>query len=156
MCCTPKQMRSAGLLALRLAVAVVFIYHGWGKLADIETTAGFFTMVGFPAPVLLAWLVGLVEFFGGIAILLGVYFNIATPALAIVMLTALLAAHTKMPYTAAELPIVLLGSLIALYGTGAGRYAVLNGSIGRPCAGKNGEKKGKDDGCCGGGCHTSV
>ena len=107
-------------------------------------------------PMVFAWLVGLVEFVGGIAVLLGMFFSIVAPLLALTMVAALLLVHTKMPYTAAELPIVLLGSVLALYATGAGKCALFRGKKDTcDCADASGDHEKcstEDKDCCGGHC----
>lgn len=124
-CCSEESMRNWGLLLLRVALATIFIYHGWGKLNGIEQTAGFFGKIGIPAAGFMAWVVALVEFLGGIAILLGVYTRFTAKLLAIVMLVALFTAHWGGPWKSAELPIALLGGLCALVGVGGGKWQLL-------------------------------
>ncbi len=136
-----------GLLALRLAVGVVFVYHGYLKLGNTEGTMGFFGNLGIPMPTFFAYFVGLTELVGGAALILGVFTCYAAGLLAITMLVALLTAHTKMPYAAAELPLTLLGATIALATIGGGRWSVLKDGCCKDACGS--EKK---DGCCGGSC----
>jgi putative oxidoreductase len=145
---TSGNMKHWGLLVLRLAVGAVFIYHGWMKLSGMEATASMMTGIGLPMPMFWAWLVAIVEFGGGIAIILGLFNRIVTALLAINMVVALLTVHTKMPYGGAtELPIVLLAALLALHTTGPGNCALMGRKQGSGCA--CGEGK---DGCCGGDC----
>lgn len=144
-----------GLLVLRFVVGIVFIYHGWMKLTGIEGAAGMMQGIGLPMPLFWAWLVALVEFVGGIAVILGLFNRIVTALLAINMVVALLTVHTKMPYgPGTELPIVLLGALIGLHLVGPGKCAMM-GRKNHGCACGPGEKDcgdDNDDGCCGGGC----
>lgn len=123
--CNEESMRNWGLILLRVAIAAVFIYHGWGKLHSIEQTAGFFGKSGIPFAGFFAWVVALVEFFGGIAVLLGVYIRFAAKLLGVVMIVALLTAHLGGPWKSAELPIALLGGLCALVGIGGGKWQVM-------------------------------
>lgn len=63
------------LLVLRLAVATIFIAHGYQKVfgmghAGVE---GFFTQLAIPLPGIAAWAVMALEFAGGIALLAGFY-----------------------------------------------------------------------------------
>ncbi|TDJ31344.1 MAG: DoxX family protein [Gammaproteobacteria bacterium] len=51
---------------LRIAVASVFLFHGYGKVMDVGAFAG---MMGFSVTV--AWLVTLAELGGGVLILVG-------------------------------------------------------------------------------------
>ncbi|MDZ7803540.1 DoxX family protein [Thiohalophilus sp.] len=79
-------------LLLRLFLAPIFILAGYGKLTSLDNTAYYFgEMLGMPAPMLMALLAGAAEFFGGIAILIG----LATRWFAIpLMLTMIMAATT--------------------------------------------------------------
>lgn len=123
MCCTDKA-GNIGLLLLRIAVGVIFIYHGWQKLTNMDMVLGMFANMGFPAAAFWAYLVAIVEFLGGIAVLLGLYTRIAAGLLAIIMLVALLVVHIKGPFASAELAIALLGATLALWGVGGGAYRV--------------------------------
>lgn len=153
--CSKKYM-NWGLLTLRFAVGAVFIYHGWMKLNGMEGTVGMMTSIGLPVPMFWAWLVALVEFVGGIAIVLGLFNRIVTAVLAIDMMVALFAVHTKMPYKAAELPVLLLGTVVALHTTGAGKYALMGRKTEvYECGGQKCRVEEKDRGCCGGGCCES-
>lgn len=59
-------------MLLRIFLAPIFIIAGYGKLAALEDTAYYFgEYLGLPAPMLMAVLAGATEFFGGIAILIG-------------------------------------------------------------------------------------
>ncbi|MDA1038253.1 MAG: DoxX family protein [bacterium] len=120
--CSHPQAKNFGLLMLRLAVGVVFIYHGWLKLSDIGSTTIFFENQGIPLAMIMAWVVALIEFVGGLAMLVGVWVRTVSLLLALVMIVALLTVHTGAPYAAAELPIVLLGATLAIHGIGAGDW----------------------------------
>lgn len=119
---TREQITNTGLLALRIVVGIVFIRHGWMKLQDMEPVIGMVGNLGFPLPVFFAWVLALVEFLGGLAVLLGVYLRCAAKLLAIDMILALLLVHTKMSLGQAEFPLVLLGASIALYAFGGGAW----------------------------------
>lgn len=60
-----------GLLALRIGVGVELIVHGLPKLKNPSATAGFFGQMGLKPALFWTWIVALVEFLGGIGILLG-------------------------------------------------------------------------------------
>lgn len=124
--CGHGPLRNWGILALRIAVGLVFAYHGWLKLGDITGTTAFFGSQGIPLASFFAWVVGLVELIGGLAVLLGVFTKAAAKLLAINMLVALLVVHTRMPWVAAELPLVLLASCLVLLGCGGGKWKLLN------------------------------
>lgn len=85
---------AAGLAVLRVVLGVIFVYHGYGKLfGGIESTAGFFGSLGIPAPLASAWLVGIVEFFGGLALVAGIGARAAAALLVPTMVVAIATVH---------------------------------------------------------------
>jgi putative oxidoreductase len=66
-----NSLQSPLLLAVRLYWGWQFLETGWGKLSDIPKVAGYFTSLGIPAPSFNAHLVALLEFGGGILLILG-------------------------------------------------------------------------------------
>lgn len=146
MCLCPKNKcggacKHVGLFLLRLALASIFIYSGYGKLASGHAGAvGMFTNLGFGAPEFWAYFVGLAEVVGGAMLLLGVYVCYAAAWLAVVMVVALLTAHRAGPFMTMFAPISMLGGLFALMGTGAGKWSVMAKKCEEACAPK--------EGCC--------
>lgn len=114
------------LLLVRLAVGVVFLYHGWMKLGSMEGTIGFFGTLGF-AP-WLAYLVAWVETVGGLALIAGFLTRYAGLLLALVALVALVKVHLPNGFLIAgggyEFILVLLAGSLALFFSGAGRYSL--------------------------------
>ncbi len=66
-------MSDWSVLILRIVVGVVLIVHGLPKLKDIKGTAAWFASVGFKPGGLWAPLIGIVEFFGGLGLVLGIF-----------------------------------------------------------------------------------
>ncbi len=62
-----------GLLVLRLAVAAVFIAHGWGDVfeAGVSTNVENYRGAGIPLPELAAPFAAYVQLFGGILVAFG-------------------------------------------------------------------------------------
>jgi putative oxidoreductase len=129
---------SAGALALRIPVGVIFAAHGAQKLFGwfggygLEGTGQFFGSIGLNPGYLMALLAGLVEFFGGLALVLGVLVRPAAAALAFAMLIAVFAVHWSKGFFASnggyEYALALLAASVALLLTGAGRFSV-DGSL---------------------------
>lgn len=92
---------SLGFVILRLVVGIVFLAHGWQKVFvfGLHGVTGMFTHMGVPAPSISAPLIMLIEFLGGIALILGVGTRIAALLLAIDMLGAILLVHLKMDFS---------------------------------------------------------
>jgi putative oxidoreductase len=117
---------SIGLAVLRVAVAAVFINHGRQKLFvyGFAGVTGAFTQMGVPFPGLMGPLIGLLEFFGGIALVLGFLTRLLGVAFAFDMLGAILLVQLKKGFSGYEFEFLLLGASVALFLTGAGRFSV--------------------------------
>ena len=124
----------AGALALRIPVGIIFAAHGAQKLFGwfggygLEGTGQFFGSIGLNPGYLMALLAGLVEFFGGLALVLGVLVRPAAAALAGAMLIAVFAVHWSKGFFASnggyEYALALLAASVALVLSGAGRFSV--------------------------------
>ena len=121
-------------LALRIPVGIVFAAHGAQKLFGwfggygLEGTGQFMASLGLGPGALMALLAGGAEFFGGLALLLGLFVRPAAAALAFTMLVAILAVHVDkglfMATTGYEFALVLLAASVSLLISGAGRASV--------------------------------
>ena len=83
------------LLIGRIALGVLFVPSGYGKLMDPSRMTAMLTGKGFPAPMAWAYLAGAVELVGGIAIIVGL--KTRTAALLLFIFT-LVAAYLGHPY----------------------------------------------------------
>jgi putative oxidoreductase len=111
-----------GLLLVRLALAAVFIAHGWQKLQDINGVVGFFGQISIPLPGVMAYVVALTEFLGGIAMLVGLWTQLAGCLLAIVMVVAIMQVRFAKGFIGGyefELTLLLIALGIALAGPGS-------------------------------------
>lgn len=77
----------------RLLLALMFIMAGFDKLTHIQGTAGYIASGGLPLPVVLAVLAGVLELFGGLALVLGYQVRWIGLALALFTLAASVAFH---------------------------------------------------------------
>ena len=112
------------LLLLRIGVGVVFIVAGWGKLNGIEGVQGFFGNLGIPLPGIMAWVVAIVEFVGGIMVLVGAKTRIPNILLAIIMVVALITTKLGGEFSAARVDLLLLLMTSSLVILGSGKYSV--------------------------------
>lgn len=112
------------LLIGRLVVGLVFLLAGWGKLTGIEAAQGFFTDVGVPLADVMAWVVALVEFVGGLMVLVGYKTRIAAALLALVMVGAIVFVKLSQGWGAMRLDLALFALNTILYLVGAGSMSV--------------------------------
>ena len=115
-----------GLLTLRISLGVIFAYHAIPKLKMPGAMAkGIGWLSGFVI------ILGLVEFFSSLAVILGVYTEVGAFFLCVVMLGALYYKifKWKIPFyvmdkTGWEFDLILLGASITLLFTGAGTISL--------------------------------
>jgi putative oxidoreductase len=79
-------------LVARITVGWVFLWSGWGKLNDVPTVIENFVGWGIPFAHVLAPFVSMVEFVGGLLLLLGLFTRLAAVPLIVVMVVAILTA----------------------------------------------------------------
>ena len=123
-----------GALALRVPVGIIFAAHGAQKLFGwfggfgLQGTAGWLESIGLAPGTLMALLAGGAEFFGGLALIVGVLTRPAALALAFTMLVAIFKVHFVnglfMANNGYEFGLALLAASVALLFSGAGRLSV--------------------------------
>ena len=90
-----NSLQSPFLLAVRLYWGWQFMLTGWGKLHNIPHVTQFFMSLGIPAPGLNAWMVALMEFLGGILLIVGFGSRLTGLALTVDMVAAYVAADRE-------------------------------------------------------------
>ena len=118
---------SLAALMLRIAIGGLFIIHGYPKLGAQQRKQGGEWLKGMGVPGGFALFAGVVEFFGGIAILLGIFTSIISVLFALWMLstTWLAVAKMKKKFVGGyELDIILLLASLALAATGDGIFSI--------------------------------
>ncbi len=114
-----------GLLVLRVVAMLLLItLHGLGKIPTQEGFVGWIGGMGFPAPVLFAWLAGLTEVVVAGLILVGLFTRPAGLFLFAYFLIVVLVAHAGDPMGDRELPLIFAVIGLAVGLVGPGRYSV--------------------------------
>lgn len=128
-----KTSSDLALLVARIAMSALFIPGGLRKLTDLAAFTAMLKKQGVPIADVLAPLGAGVEFFGGIAVLVGVQLRIATLLMILFTIIATLIAHRfwefegparQMQQTQFFKNLAIIGGFFALWAAGAGRFAV--------------------------------
>jgi putative oxidoreductase len=129
-----KQITSstAGLdtLPVRVAAGIIFVAHGAQKLFGwfggygLEGTGGWMASIGLEPGMLMAALAGSAEFFGGLALIVGLLVRPAAAVLALTMVVAIITVHLAnglfMSNNGYEFGLALLAVSVSLAIRGAG------------------------------------
>jgi len=125
-----------GALALRIPLGIILAAHGAQKLFGwfggygLEGTGQWMASIGLEPGYLMALLAGSAEFFGGIALVIGVLVRPAALVSAFTMLVAIFAVHIDnglfMSNNGYEFALALFAASVALTFQGSGSVAIDN------------------------------
>jgi putative oxidoreductase len=125
---------SFSALALRLPLGIIFAAHGAQKLFGwfggygLQGTGQWMESIGLGPGVLMAALSGSAEFFGGLALILGLLTRPAALVLAVTMLVAIFTVHFSnglfMSNNGYEFGLALLAGAVSLLISGGGRASI--------------------------------
>jgi putative oxidoreductase len=118
-------LQPVGLLLLRLALGIIFMSHGYPKLAHPGAMHGMFVQHGLPG--YFEEIAGVLEVFGGGLLIFGLFTRVAGLLLAIEMAVAIWKVHSGGGVLAVhnyEFPLALAAACFVLATVGAGRASV--------------------------------
>ncbi len=121
-----------GLLVLRLAVAAVFIAHGWGDVFDagVSTNIQNYQDAGIPLAAVSAPFTAYIQLVGGILFLFGALTRLISVGFVIVMAGALFFVHLGEPLVMGQdgsgsgFAFIMCAVSIALLLAGPGRFSI--------------------------------
>jgi len=123
-----------GITVLRILVGIIFMAHGSQKLFGmfggygLEGTGQYMASLGLNPGYLMALLSGSAEFFGGLALFLGLLVRPAAVVLIVMLVIAILSVHIHnglfMANNGYEFGLALLGAAVAVLFEGAGRVSL--------------------------------
>ncbi|GAB3791485.1 DoxX family protein [Dyella agri] len=121
------------LLLARILLMVLFVLFGWSKFTDYGGTSAYMAAEGLPLPALAAVVVILMEFFVGLAIVLGFWTRPLALLLALYTLGTALIGHHYWTMAGVERManminfyknLSIIGGLLLLCLTGPGKYSI--------------------------------
>jgi putative oxidoreductase len=128
-----------GQMILRIVLGVIFVAHGASKLfgePGVTGTAGFFGQLGIPVPILSAWLITLLEFVGGMFLIVGLFVLPTAVLLAAHMAAGIVLVHAANGFYVigpgsggVEFNLLLIAGLLSILLGGPGLAAVDNRSV---------------------------
>jgi putative oxidoreductase len=133
---TAAQTTQAGdwaALLGRIALALIFLWSGYGKLADISGTVGYMNAYHLPMANVLVWPAALLELIGGLVLLAGWKARWTALALAAFTIVSALIFHNFWAVPAEQAlnqtihfmkNVAIVGGLLQVFAFGAGRYAM--------------------------------
>ena len=124
-----------GQMILRVVLGVIFVAHGAATMFGDGGTgglAGFLGSLGIPVPVLAAWMITLLEFVGGIFLIVGLFVVPTAILLAVHMLAGIILFHAQNGFYVVgpnaaggyEFNLLLIAGLLSLLLGGPGLAAV--------------------------------
>jgi putative oxidoreductase len=126
-----RRLAPLGYLVTRIAFAVAILHSGWEKLFNggvYRIAAGNVTKAGFSNPLVWAWAVGTLEFFGAILLVFGLFTRPVAFALAIQMGVITFLIQFKNGYFwmtyGYEFALLLMLVCLAYVIGGGGRYSL--------------------------------
>ena len=121
------------LLLARILLVVLFVLFGWSKLTSFAGTSAYMAAEGLPLPAVAAVVAIVMEFFVGLAIVLGFWTRPLALLLALYTLGTALVGHHYWTMTGADHMANMInfyknlsigGGLLLLCLTGPGRYSI--------------------------------
>jgi len=117
----------------RLAMGWIFLSSGFSKLSDVAAFSVVLAKRGVPAPSFMGWLGAIVEFGGGLLILLGFKIRWGAILMILFVIVATVISHRYWEFTGDLLAmqktnfwknVAIIGGLLFMFLAGAGRYSV--------------------------------
>ncbi len=129
-----SQVYDALLLVARVLMAYIFIKSGFGKLMDVGTFSTGLANRGVPMASALGVIGACVEFFGGVAVLVGFQTRCAAVAMLLFVIVATAISHRYWEFADAAVRraqesnfsknLCIMGGFVLLLATGGGRYSI--------------------------------
>jgi putative oxidoreductase len=128
-----ERIRNEVTLAARVGLVLLYVIFGWSKLTNYGGTVSYMAMTGAPLPEISAVIAIAIEFFVGIAILVGIFTRPLALLMAVYTLATALIGHHYWTMSGADQlanetnfykNVSIMAGFLLLYITGAGKYSL--------------------------------
>jgi len=120
-----SKLANGVLLIARLGLGGMMAFaHGLGKLPPSDGFIAAVGTLGFPVPLIFAWIAGISEFFGSLAVSLGLATRLGALTVSFTMLVAAFGRHMHDPFAKKEMALVYLCGFLLCAAVGSGRYSI--------------------------------
>lgn len=114
-------------LVLRLVVGILFLLHGWPKVKNLKASAAWIKSTGWAWAAGFAYPAGLLEFFGGIALAIGLLTRIVAILFVLEMIATTVFSRVKLGKKLLggwEMDLLYLAGALAVVLIGAGAFSL--------------------------------
>ncbi len=117
----------------RILMGWIFLSSGFGKLMNVTGFSAGLAKRGVPTPSFMGWLGAIVEFGGGLLIILGVKIRYVAILMILFVIVATLISHRYWEYPPEQIVaqqtnfwknVTIIGGFLFMFLAGAGRYSV--------------------------------
>ncbi len=117
------------LFVLRVVLGAIFIVHGWPKVSDLKKNAHVFHEMGFRPGMFWGTIAALLEFFGGIALVFGLFTGMLSFLYAIQFVVILVWRIAKGDrfWGGWEFDLLIFAALLVLLAAGSGTWHLSSG-----------------------------
>ena len=115
------------LFLIRAILGVILIYHGLPKIKNLKANAEKFSAMGWKPGIVWGTIAAVIEFFGGIAIIFGIYTGIVATFIAIEMIITTIwnLRHKEKTLKDYSIDLALLAIALIILTFGQGSYTIL-------------------------------
>jgi putative oxidoreductase len=128
-----ERIRNEVILAARVLLVMLYVIFGWMKLTNYGGTVSYMAMTGAPVPEISAAIAIAIEFFVGIAILIGIFTRPLALVMAVYTLATAFIGHHYWTMSGADQlanetnfykNVGIMAGFLLLYITGPGKYSL--------------------------------
>ncbi|MEX0690176.1 MAG: DoxX family protein [Candidatus Paceibacterota bacterium] len=114
------------ILALRIILGLVLIFHGYPKIKNLKKNAKDFNKMGFKPGMFWGSLVAILEVVGGVALIAGFLTQTLAIIFIVQFIVIMLTIKRNAGFKGVEMDLLIVGGLLVLVTIGGGVYSLDN------------------------------